>query len=404
MSQVTRVTLADLLSTRFSPIQETLLPLFHQADIIALMKTSKDIHANVHYELKAKAFDINVKLRNFFKDPHAFRSVQAKCDALIPGDFARKFFDRTPFRALVIYVDKDADGMKAYLEADGYTIVKSVVEDDPADDLTGTTYRKRTHGSLFKVVVVYSKTHPARIMVLQGARTTGDLNFISWNKAYSLVPFTTWVRKETYLLGPVSKDHSRPMKDYEEHGIRWKSIHWNAYDRNPPKDCKLITQLRRIGDHHTWTINLDTDGVTPSTTPENVLESSTFKVTLPPVPARPTAHYKISVCCIDSPVLRHRYVRYCNEAGAHGPSFLEYDEKITTLSNRLHEMTVFELLKLDKDQRPAGVTQILDATLIASTLRRVFELPAATGIFCDDEVVEYLNRAWKEQVKMYEAE
>jgi hypothetical protein len=82
MAQSSNITLADLLSSRFAPIQEALLPLFDPKSIVALSKTSKEIRTTVR-----KIPNINKELKTFFKDPRGFRSVQAQCDALICNNF-----------------------------------------------------------------------------------------------------------------------------------------------------------------------------------------------------------------------------------------------------------------------------------------------------------------------------
>lgn len=49
------------------------------------------------------AFNINRRLRRFFRDPLVFRSLQAQTHTLISGSFALQFFDRSE------YADSDLD-------------------------------------------------------------------------------------------------------------------------------------------------------------------------------------------------------------------------------------------------------------------------------------------------------
>ena len=77
------VTLIDLLITTYAPIQTRVLSYLYIADVLALAKCSKQL--DLRPNLAATAFKINYHLRRFVADPKAFRSVQAKCNALIVG-------------------------------------------------------------------------------------------------------------------------------------------------------------------------------------------------------------------------------------------------------------------------------------------------------------------------------
>jgi hypothetical protein len=51
--------------------------------------TSKQL-SKINEELRHKDYDINRLLKRWFRDPIAFRSAQAQCDALTTGPFARQ--------------------------------------------------------------------------------------------------------------------------------------------------------------------------------------------------------------------------------------------------------------------------------------------------------------------------
>jgi hypothetical protein len=257
------ITLADLLSTRFAPIQQVLVPLLDPADIMFLFKACKDTCPNLLSFLQQFNWNINLRLRHFFEDPRAFRIVQAKCDALIVRDFARQFFNGSSLHDLILYVDKDVESMEKYLQANGYTVC-IFYRDYPANtkELPGTAYSKvSTSGIELRVRVLSTNGYsPAVVSMLQHCGATSGLSFMSRNKAYSLLPLSTFIKKETYLLRGM--DDTRDLDDtiqaviksHEEEGIQWKTIHWQENHRNRPHYCKLITHLRRIGDRHTWTI------------------------------------------------------------------------------------------------------------------------------------------------------
>jgi hypothetical protein len=234
MTDSASITLADLPSTRFAPIQQVLVPLLDLVDILSLFKTCKDTWINLLSFLQKSDWNINMKLGHFFEDPRAFRTVQAKCDALIVRDFARRFFTGSSLLDLVIYVDKDVKSMEAYLKANGYTIC-IIYGDHPANtrELTGNAYYKVTiSGIELRVRILFTNgCYPAVLSMLQHCGTTCGLSFISWNKAYGLLPLSTFIKKETYLLRGM--DDTRDLdntlqstiESHEKEGIQWKTIH-----------------------------------------------------------------------------------------------------------------------------------------------------------------------------------
>jgi hypothetical protein len=194
-----------------------LIPLFDPADIIVLGKTSKDIRAN-----DLGSFNINAKLKRFFKDPRGFRSIQAQCDALICNDFARRFFTGAQWPLLSTYVFKSFDILKDYLEAEGYKVLQN--HNNPPMNNNAYTrvvqYQKvTTQGSTTLIFVHSAPTLPAIYSLLIKAMTTSNLAFITWNKAYSLASLTTLVKKEAYLLGEVSEAISPGLMVHEKEGI-----------------------------------------------------------------------------------------------------------------------------------------------------------------------------------------
>ena len=94
MSTGNTITLCDFLSTRFAPIQAVLMSHLDTAELIDLKMTNKALKANISKTLENKDYNIDQKLKPFFKDSKAFRSVQAHCDAILFGAFARRFFGR----------------------------------------------------------------------------------------------------------------------------------------------------------------------------------------------------------------------------------------------------------------------------------------------------------------------
>jgi len=76
------ISLIDLLSPRYAPIQRVLLDHLNPGAIARLTCTCKAFGC-LWPTLMASDYNINHKLRYFFKDPREFRSVQGECGALL---------------------------------------------------------------------------------------------------------------------------------------------------------------------------------------------------------------------------------------------------------------------------------------------------------------------------------
>jgi hypothetical protein len=84
--------LAYLLSARIAPAQKKIFTYLGPLEFLALALTSKDVRASVQQAITSLAYNIGTNPLKFFKDPKAFRRLQASTGALIGGEFARKFF------------------------------------------------------------------------------------------------------------------------------------------------------------------------------------------------------------------------------------------------------------------------------------------------------------------------
>lgn len=88
------VTLVDLLSTTYGPVQTMILPHMGVAEVIALTRTCKGFD-QLQPILNSTAYNMDHSLMKFSNDPKKFRSILAKCGGLIAGAFARHFFSRS---------------------------------------------------------------------------------------------------------------------------------------------------------------------------------------------------------------------------------------------------------------------------------------------------------------------
>ncbi|KAI4676327.1 uncharacterized protein J4E88_007241 [Alternaria novae-zelandiae] len=401
----TSVTLADLLSTRFAPIQDAIMASLGPLERIALMLTSKTINKNINEKLLSGTFNIDVTLQPFFRNTKAFRSLQARCNALIGGPFAYCLFAGLPrFDCIYLYVGQEVDAMTRYLEAENYvrdeTNAEAPIRYRDGEVLSEDVYEKDGPGGRkLKVVITKCQTQSLAHMVLQDAYATGMLTFITWNKAYHLLPHTTFVRREMFLLRNIKEMDPYELRLFSLRGMKIKSVHWNAHDEIRPTDCQLLTRLRRVGDQHTWVMPLNTEGVTPSTVPDAVLEASTFRLDLPDRNDHKTLFYEMNMCTeLRHPVLRHTYSTTRFDAGIETP----YYEKLSKLYDRLSEATAIELTKMDEDERPKEYDRLVNGSAIACDMEE-FVRPDDWCYF-DEDVRAFLMAAWKEQVRLEEEE
>lgn len=158
------------------------------------------------------------------------------------------------------------------------------------------------------------------------------------------------------------------------------------------KTLDSMKRARRIGDEHTWITELVTTGVAPSSTPDVVLESTTFTTKETTVAAPGTPYYlhcyTVEVPYIlDHPVLHHSYTF----PKSNMENFQDSINRIRCLNEQLSDSYVIELGNIAKNRHPPQYDQILNGTLKANESRGTFNLPDGWK-FCDDEVDRYLDQ------------
>ena len=295
--------------------------------------------------------------------------------------------------------------MTRYLEFEGYvrdeTNAEAPIRYRDGEVLSEDVYEKDgPEGRKMKVVITECQTQSLTHMVLHDAYTTGMLTFIAWNKAYHLLPYTTFVKREMFLLRNIKEIDPYDLRLSSLRGMKLKSVHWNAHDEIRPTDCQLLTRLRRVGDQHTWVMPLNTEGITPSPVPDTVLEASTFCLDLPDWDDHKTLFYEMNVCTeLRHPVLRHTYSTTRFDAGIVTP----YYEKLSKLYDRLSEATAIELTKMDEDERPKEYDQLVNRGSAIACDMEEFVRPD-DWCYVDEDVRAFLMAAWKEQVMLEEEE
>jgi hypothetical protein len=88
-STPTKITLAELLSSRFAPVQDVMLSILFVDDLSRLCASSK-----VFADLKTAAWNFVKLLGIFSSNPRKFRSLQGKWNALVSGKMLVEFLRR----------------------------------------------------------------------------------------------------------------------------------------------------------------------------------------------------------------------------------------------------------------------------------------------------------------------
>jgi len=124
--------LADLLA-RFTPVQDSVLNYLAIRDIVALSRTTKALSGCVGI-VERTQFNVNERLKRFFENPKAFRSLQAKHNIVIGGTFALGFMSRKYLNVnlqevntclldeLLVQQGAHAEALKSFLVSEGYKL------------------------------------------------------------------------------------------------------------------------------------------------------------------------------------------------------------------------------------------------------------------------------------------
>ncbi|KAF1846390.1 uncharacterized protein K460DRAFT_356074 [Cucurbitaria berberidis CBS 394.84] len=168
--------------------------------------------------------------------------------------------------------------MQWSLESDGWAHSPNDESTNGLHDEPVKVYQKPGANDNFLQISLHACPVSVLLLLLYEAPSTATLSFITWNKAYSLFPRTTFVRKECYLLqkiedGEAGDSIRAHLTELSKNGIKTKAHHWDDEQEHE------ITRIRRVGDKHTWVINLETTGleIVMSPVPDAAIEASTFK-------------------------------------------------------------------------------------------------------------------------------
>jgi len=243
---------------------------------------------------------------------------------------------------------------------------------------------------------VTSTSGPPVQAVLSSSYTTATVNFITWNKAYSIFPRQTLVDHKFFPLRPLDNDFGSVLREHSDQGWTTRDILWPEL---ASYQASKLARYRRVGDRHSLMIPLDLDSVQQASIPDFVVEYAQFEVR--PQYSRqilgqqnafrsnasqqardPHNHFpQIRTEELTLPALRHRYV-------------FAHSSWISYAMERLQRWVWVELYKLDPEKRPEqfanGIPHFSHTSILGE-----FEVPK-TWDYADDQIpVWYLE--WERQ-------
>jgi hypothetical protein len=175
-----------------------------------------------------------------------------------------------------------------------------------------------------------------------------------------------------------------------------KVLHWSHANalHDTSEESEALLQRRRVGDKHSWVMQLDTQDVKPmAPAPDFVLDYAGFSLGIFRSPNADNlihgAHYKLLSSMFESPVLKYTYMR---------PSLDDSDETTTTrklawkgLQQHLDMLTVLKLKRLEHAQRPEGYHRVIAQPGRANELLLEWE-PPEDWTYYDEDMEEWLKK------------
>ncbi|KAF4637168.1 hypothetical protein G7Y89_g920 [Cudoniella acicularis] len=333
------------------------------AGLLALKRVTKRWTSHLSTYLKNR-WNINKKLKRFVQNPQRLRSELARHDAVISGSFVLQLLDSVVWEEsdLDIYVEDTQDAFASLeirnllTQKEGYefksrsgTLEFMNSNRYPVGDIlkTDTLLRKWREGSEEKVtkVQIISTKIPAPLAIIGDFYTSALINFITWNKIYSIFPDSTFLDHETLRLRNAGDEETELIAKYAERG--WQTKLELREAGTLPARCIQNISNRRLGDSNSWIIALDTEGITNSPTPDAVIDYSWFKIS--PVSKygslefNESKRYHIKTNLTGSCVLRYRY--------SFPPT--GWNWCWANQMRKLNELTRAEIEKMPAEDRPA---------------------------------------------------
>ncbi|KAH7356851.1 hypothetical protein BKA65DRAFT_474646 [Rhexocercosporidium sp. MPI-PUGE-AT-0058] len=408
---------------------------FDIKDLLAMRLVSKTLSVNYSAHRNAR-WDVNRYLRRFVRDPRSLRSLMARKNAVIAGSFVIQFLDGVlwPATSLDILVrreddhddnpptigvegldlnkDRDisvnltADFGKHLCETEGYEKTRDVKESEfthlprlgvnrvgrwAGVDRYEDYVRAETETTPeAKICIMFTRGDPVE-HILKYNRATQVMNFITWNKAYSLFPDITFLKpREQHRLQNRDYLSAKFLDRYEQRG--WKVANTiRPSERFPPS----IYPTRRIGDARCWTVALNTDGVEAAEIPDFVLELGQFDLKLE------FGYIKVSAYLIDYPSFKYQYI----------VGLEAYDKNfwVHYVSEKMQDLNGVELKKWEVTEKRESLRQLFKAECGwiswasggGGNRRRPEKVPETWTFY--DHLLPGWHEEWQKQCKLNES-
>jgi hypothetical protein len=260
--------------------------------------------------------------------------------------------------------------------------------------------------------VVHHNPLPAVAQCLRGQYTTAYINFVSWNKAYSLYPRSTFLEHSCYAMSSFSGIlQAETDQSCLEADVLLKEIYEETEAPGRVRSAGPFTGSRRIGDKHTWVLPLSTAGLTiPPNFPDTLLESSIFQLkpgafslyngpfTVHHIDPYTGAHsrklsgtyYKLEYELIQHPILTHQLMTIDWKQGP----YTSLHRACFKVSEKLSTQTIREVRKLPEEEKAQDHWLLrVGKSLHTYYWDNGFLIPSERKVY-DQQAIERLMKAW----------
>ena len=158
------------------------------------------------------------------------------------------------------------------------------------------------HRSQKKIQIITTEVPP--LYCIPHFPSTIVMNFITWNKAYSLYPWTTFVLRTGVVTVRVGQSESRCLKKYREYHKRvWPYVPGvDESPKNPVRNERCVT------DTFSCVVPLNTSGVAKPATPDYAIELSSWQRLVLSRIFMLWGNYLCDVAQISCDIFRHWYL------------------------------------------------------------------------------------------------
>lgn len=387
MTAITQHPLCNIFNV--SLIADAVLSDLSLADIVALQSVSRPLRHAIEPQRDTR-FNFNTLLKHFVNDCESFRRNLAINDALVVGGLVLNFL-QTRHRKIdhldvLVQDGPRAETFMAYLYHEKYTTRGWL---PPILNTFGEVTRLRPQSFTFQkessglqIRVKTTATFPIHAL-LQSSYTTAELNFISWNKMYSIFPQITIFNHKFYPLRRLDDDFGKLLSELSALGWTSRDLVWPDLASEPLGGIGT----RTVGDRLSAAIPIAPKIPIFDVTPDYVIEHSEFDVVDRSLQTLQSSGRKkiirpepkelsIEVKELCSPALLYRYTTGHGQSGTPWRDFAE---------ERLKRWTLIELYKMPQGGRPFDMTTRTPPDHFAVDLPPRFSLPESWD-YADDQM------------------